>query len=63
MKLNEFKRLINLNTDMINIFTDYAFILDDYFKDNNNKLAHQELYLEYQNLNKNLRALKGKYKL
>lgn len=63
MKLNEFKRLIKLNTDMINIFTDYAFVLERYFEVANNRVNHYELYLEFQNLHSNLIKLKGKYKL
>lgn len=63
MKFRDLNKILNFNQDLINIFTDYAFSLDHYFKNEKNKEEHKELYDEYQVLNKNLRSLKGKYKL
>ena len=63
MKFKDLNKIINFNQDLINVFTDYAFGLDKYFDKEENKLKHSELYEEYQVLNQNLKALKGKYKL
>ena len=63
MKLRDLTKIMNLNQDLINIFTDYAFALDYYFQDDNNKEEHKVLYEEYKNLNDNISSLKGKYNL
>lgn len=55
MKLRELNKIMNLNYDLLNIFTDYVFILDYYFKDEKNKKEHSDLYNEYQILNENLK--------
>ena len=49
------KKQLNLCNDLINIFTDYAYSLDEYFKIEKNKDEHLELYNEYQILNQNLK--------
>ena len=54
---------MNLSKDMINIFTDYCYSMDEYFKDEKNKKVHKFLYDEYQVLNKNLSDLQSRYKL
>lgn len=63
MKLRELNKIMNLNYDLLNIFTDYAFSLDYYFKDEKNKNEHSDLYNEYITLQKNIEHLKGKYNL
>lgn len=55
MNKREIKRAILLAQDFTNILTDYCSILDDYFKDENNKVAHYTLYCEYQTLSFNLK--------
>ena len=62
MNFND-KKIINFSQGLINIFTDYAFTLDRYFKDEKNKKEHKELFEEYQVLHQNLKRLKEKYKL
>ena len=57
------RKILNFAQDLINLFTDYSFSLDKYFKDEKNKKEHLDLYNEYQILNQNLKYLKGKYKL
>lgn len=57
MRLKEITKAMNLSNDLINIFTDYAFCLDDYFKSDINKKEHKDLYIEYLNLNKNLKEV------
>lgn len=49
------KNHLNLCNDLINIFTDYSFSLDEYFKIEKNKKEHLELFNEYQILNENLK--------
>lgn len=63
MKLKDLTKIMNLNQDLINIFTDYAFSLEHYFKDENNQKEHKALYEEYKTLNDNINRLKGKYNL
>ena len=55
MNIRELKRSFNLCNDLINIFTDYSYSLDEYFKIENNKEEHLELFNEYQILNENLK--------
>lgn len=47
---------LNFCNDLINIFKDYAFVLDDYFKDEKNREEHLKLYNEYQTLNVNIKS-------
>lgn len=54
------KRGLNLANDMINVFTDYSYSLDNYFKDEKNRTEHSELYEEYLILNKNLKSIMKK---
>lgn len=63
MNFKELIKAMNLSNDLLNIFTDYAFILDRYFANEKNKEEHKELYDEYQVLNQNLKDLMEKYKL
>lgn len=63
MNNREIKKIMNFTNDLINIFTDYSFSLDTYFKEEKNKNEHKHLYEEYQILNQNIQKLKGKYKL
>lgn len=60
MNIRELKRNFNLCNDLINIFTDYAYSLDEYFKIEKNKEEHLELFNEYQILNKNLKNVINK---
>ena len=53
--INKIRRQLNLCNDLIDIFTDYALILDDYFQNENNREEHLELWNEYQYLNVNLK--------
>lgn len=58
----ETMKIFNLSNDLINIFTDYAYSLDEFFKDDKNKKKHQFLYNEYQLLNQNLKNVTARYK-
>lgn len=49
------KNVLDLCYDLINIFNDYAYSLDEYFKIEENKKEHLELWNEYQILNVNLK--------
>lgn len=63
MKIKDLQKITDLNYDLINIFTDYAYILDNYFKDKKNQEEHLTLYNEYMILSQNIKNLKGKYRL
>lgn len=63
MKIKEVIKAMSLSNDLLNIFTDYIFCLEHYFKDEKNKEEHKVLYNEFQVLNQNVNHLKGKYKL
>ena len=63
MKIRDLTKIMDFNHDLLNIFTDYVFGLDNYFKEEKNRIDHKELFEEYQVLNQNLKSLKGKYKL
>lgn len=54
------KKTLNLANDLINIFTDYSYSLDIYFKDEKNRKEHKELYEEYLILDKNLKRVMNK---
>ncbi len=53
--INKTRKQLNLCNDLIDIFTDYAFVLDDYFQNENNREEHLELWNEYQILIVNLK--------
>ena len=63
MGLKDFKKITSLNYDLINIFTDYSIGLEQYFKSEDNRINHSELFEEFQVLNKNIKELKRKYNL
>ena len=48
------KKSIQFTNDLRQIFIDYVFVLDDYFEVESNINEHNELYLEYENLRKNI---------
>uniref|UniRef100_A0AAU8B772 Uncharacterized protein n=1 Tax=Dulem virus 59 TaxID=3145770 RepID=A0AAU8B772_9VIRU len=49
------KRELNLCTDLINIFIDYVYSLDKYFKSDANKEKNYFLYNEYKFFNRNIK--------
>ena len=53
--IKKIRKQLNLCNDLIDIFTDYAFVLDDYFQDEINRKEHLKLWNEYQILNVNLK--------
>ena len=53
--INKMRKELNLCNDLIDIFTDYAFVLDDYFQNENNREEHLKLWNEYQILIVNLK--------
>lgn len=57
MKKKEVKKYFKFCDDMINIFSDYAFKLDKYFSNEDNKILHQDLFFEYQVLKDDLNSL------
>ena len=57
------KKSIQFTNDLRQIFIDYFFVLDDYFEVESNINEHNELYLEYENLRKNIENLMIKYGL
>ena len=57
------KKILNFTHELKDVFIDYAFCLDKYFKDEKNRIEHKELFEEYQVLNQNIKNLRGKYKL
>ena len=57
------KKSIQFTNDLRQIFVDYVFVLDDYFEIEKNINEHNELYLEYENLRKNIENLMIKYGL
>lgn len=57
------KKSINFIDELREIFIDYVYVLDNYFENDKNKQEHEELYLEYKNLRKNIENLMIKYKL
>lgn len=60
MNLN---KSIQFTNDLRQIFIDYVFVLDNYFEVESNINEHNELYLEYENLRKNIENLMVKYGL
>ncbi len=63
MKNREIKKILNFTNDLRQVFIDYIFVLDDYFEVESNINEHNELYLEYENLRKNIENLMIKYGL
>ena len=59
----DFNKVLNYSNDLINVFTDYAFSLDNYFKVEKNKKEHEYLYNEYLILSKNLKEILNKYEV
>ena len=59
----DFNKIINYSNDLINVFTDYAYSLDNYFKVEENKKKHEYLYNEYLILSKNLKEILNKYEV
>lgn len=57
------KKSIQFINDLRQIFIDYVYVLDNYFENDKNKQEHEELYLEYKNLRKNIENLMIKYGL
>lgn len=57
------KKSIQFTNDLRQVFIDYVFVLDDYFEVEKNINEHNELYLEYENLRKNIENLMIKYGL
>lgn len=57
------KKSIQFTNDLRQIFIDYVYVLDNYFENDKNKQEHEELYLEYKNLRKNIENLMIKYGL
>lgn len=57
------KKSIQFTNDLRQIFIDYVFVLDNYFEVESNINEHNELYLEYENLRKNIENLMVKYGL
>lgn len=51
------KKTMDFCNDLINVFTDYSYTLDTYFKNETNRTEHKDLYEEYQYLNQNLRSI------
>ena len=56
------KQLYNFCNELITIFTEYATILESYFKIQSNKKEHEFLYDEFQELGRQLRSLEERYK-
>lgn len=59
--VNRIKKQLSLCNDLIDIFRDYAYSLDEYFKDEKNREEHLLLWGEYQILNGRLRNTIKKY--
>lgn len=61
MKNREIKKILNFTDDLRNIFTDYLYVVNDYFEDDKNKEKHVELYQQVRILNNNINNLMIKY--
>lgn len=53
-----FIKQLNFAQDLVNVFSNYATNLDNYFKDENNQKEHLELYNYYQKLMVDIKNLK-----
>lgn len=61
MKNREIKKILNFTDDLRNIFTDYLYVVNDYFEYDKNKEKHVELYQQVRILNNNINNLMIKY--
>mgnify|MGYP004477429333 FL=1 len=61
MKNREIKKILNFTDDLRNIFTDYLYVVNDYFENDKNKEKHVELYQQIRILNNNINNLMIKY--
>lgn len=61
MKNREIKKILNFNDDLRNIFTDYLYVVNDYFENDKKKEEHVELYQQVRILNNNINNLMIKY--
>lgn len=61
MKNREIKKVLNFTDDLRNIFTDYLYVVNDYFENDKNKEKHVELYQQVRILNNNINNLMIKY--
>lgn len=61
MKNREIKKILNFTDDLRNIFTDYLYVVNDYFEDDKNKEEHIALYQQARILNNNINNLMIKY--
>lgn len=61
MKNREIKKILNFTDDLRNIFTDYLYVVNDYFEIDKNKEEHVELYQQVRILNNNMNNLMIKY--
>ena len=61
MKNREIKKILNFTNDLRNIFTDYLYVVNDYFESDKNKEEHVELYQQVRILNNNINNLMIKY--
>ncbi len=61
MKNREIKKILNFTDDLRNIFTDYLYVVNDYFEDDKNKEEHVDLYQQVRILNNNINNLMIKY--
>lgn len=55
MNPKKLMKSFNFSLDLINVFKIYASCLDDYFKVEDNRINHKELYNYYQQLNINIK--------
>lgn len=58
-KMNE---LVGFTNELIGIFSDYAYKLDFYFRDEEMQVKHKELYIEYSLLKEGMLKSVRKYK-
>ena len=61
MKNREIKKILNFTDDLRNIFTDYLYVVNDYFESDKNKEEHVDLYQQVRILNNNINNLMIKY--
>lgn len=61
MKNREIKKILNFTDDLRNIFTDYLYVVNDYFENDKKKEEHVELYQQVRILNNNINNLMIKY--
>lgn len=61
MKNREIKKILNFTDDLRNIFTDYLYVVNDYFENDKNKEKHVELFQQVRILNNNINNLMIKY--